>query len=742
MIGHQFSSPRLVWEDCKLEELPSKPPFFAAASLVYAANGMRVFPIHPHAKEPIIANWKEQATRSPKTIAQWESMWPEANIGIATGQGVLVVDFDGLDGSNSLRTYVLMGGSVHSLPNTPIARTKKGIHIYYDVPVAQPVRGEAATQGLRNYVRILPGVEYRTDGGYVVAPPSIHEDLDGTSYQWLAGHGPSTPRAPAPPLLLLPKLHIKLLVKGVTKLVDDKEGRNAAGHWLACQLRDLRVAQPDAEVVMGYYQQIANFVVAGADHTYTLDEALNTTRSTYSTPARKPAGHVDDQQDIPFTDIGNSERLIQWWGHDLRCTKGLGWLRWETTNWVDGEAQAQELAKETAKGVIKWALGIEHEEARKAALSWGIKSSDVKRVKGMLTLASSDPRVHRQDKIFDSDEWLLNLTNGTIDLRTGALRPHSREDHITKVVDIRFNPDATCPLWESFLTRIMAGNKDLVHYIQLIIGYCLTPSVDEQCLFFLHGQGSNGKSTLAEVVTKLLGSYAYRVNSEILMAGRMMNPEAPSPVIASMKGARVVITSELEDGLRWSESRVKDLTGKDTLSGRHLNKEPINFVPTHKLIVYGNHKPVVRGSTEGIWRRIRLIPFSVTFADDDPEKDPKLLEKMVEELPGILNWAIKGCLEWQQNGLPMPVEVKKATQGYRDDMDLVQQFLDELCVPDKDVTTPFSMLYLAYEGWCLSRGEKPTSSVRFGDSLTHKGYVSLKRGGAMYRQGLSILGED
>jgi putative DNA primase/helicase len=660
-------------------------------------------------------------------------MWPDANIGIAAGNGLLIVDFDRLAGSQSLQRLVLMGSS---LPRTPIARTKKGIHIYYAVPAVAPVRGGGQ---LRNHVGVFPGVEYRTDGGYVVAPPSIHEDRDGTVYQWLVGYGPDTPLAAAPPLLLLPRVQLKLLAKSIEKLDVEKEGRNAVGHWLACQLRDLQVAQVDAEEVMGYYCQAANITVAGADHLYELDEALNTVRSTYSTPPRKPAGHVDDQQDIPFTDIGNAERLISWWGHDLRYTKGMGWLKWDSTHWTDGEAQSQELAKETAKGILKWGLSLGNEEARKAGLSWGIKSSDVRRIKGMLTLASSDPRVHRTDDTFDNDDWTLNVSNGTVDLRTGRMRPHSREDHITKMIPVRFDDSMDCPLWKSFLLSIMAGNENLVHYIKLIAGYCLTPSVDEQCLFFLHGQGSNGKSTMVEVFTRMLGLYAYRVSSEILMAGRMMNPEAPSPVIASMKGSRLVVTSELEDGLRWSESRVKDLTGKDTLSGRHLNKEPINFMPTHKLLVFGNHKPVVRGATEGIWRRIRLIPFNVTFGEKD--KDLKLLDKLSMELPGILNWALEGSIEWQKDGLPIPIEVKVATQSYRDDMDLIQQFIDELCILDSKASTPFSSLHRAYEGWCLSRGEKPISSTRFGDTLTHKGFPSEKRGGTMYRSGISLLGE-
>lgn len=728
-----MTMPQLPWASYEYEAniVPGDDSkLLVAAASVYVQLGWRVFPINPKGKNPLIANWQEQATRNMSKVREWGRMWPDANIGIAPTEDQLIVDFDGVDGAESLFRYVL-DPDTRVLPQTPIARTKKGIHIWYDV--------KDSGVNLGNYVRILPGVEYRVKGGYVVAPPSIHEDGDGTTYKWIKGHGPATPLVKPPPLLLLPQSRIKLLVKAIKK-VEEGAGRNETGHWLACQLRDMSIPMPDAEELIEYFCSIANMVTPGVGHAYERSEAIITLRGTYATVPRKAAGHENNQQDIPYTDIGNSERYVQEWGKDLRYTTGLGWLKWYETHWEPDEAFAQECSKSTAQNILRWAVTLGNEEARKTALGWGLKSSALQRVKAMETLATSDPRVHRLDKSLDSDFWVLNLANGTLDLRTGLLRPHNRDDLITKVIPISYDPTAVCPTWLSFLDRIMDHDESLISFLKRAVGYSMTPSVQEQCLFFLHGTGRNGKSTFTETITRLMGTYAYRISAELLMAGRIANPEAPSPVIAGMKGSRFVVASELEDGQRWAEAKVKDLTGGDTLTGRHLNREPVSFKPTHKLWIYGNHRPIVRGSTEGIWRRIRLLPFLVTIPEN--EDNLFLADQLIEELPGILNWALEGCIEWQRDGLGTPAPVREATQEYREDMDVVQQFIEEVCVVDEGAKTLVAQIFRAYESWCHSRGEKPQTSLRFGESLGQKGYPSIKRGGSMYRVGIKLLGDD
>ena len=300
---------------------------------------------------------------------------------------------------------------------------------------------------------------------------------------------------------------------------------------------------------------------------------------------------------------------------------------------------------------------------------------------------------------------LLNVTNGVIDLETGELLPPSRDLFLTKIIDIEYDKNAKCPEWENFIELITGGDKELQFFLQLAVGYTLTGQTDEHCLFFLYGTGQNGKTTFTETIRRLLGDYAQRIDIEALMQ-YWKQGNAANPHIASMAGSRFVLSSEIPENRKLNESLVKDLTGGDAMTARYLFSNPFTFSPTHKLWLFGNHKPKVSGTDWGFWRRIRVIPFNVTIPEKSRRPMSKVLASFNEELPGILTWAVGGCLLWQSNGLEMVGIVKDATIEYRTEQDLVQQFLDEKCEMHPENKVDKGVLFDTWRNWCEDVGEK------------------------------------
>ena len=253
------------------------------------------------------------------------------------------------------------------------------------------------------------------------------------------------------------------------------------------------------------------------------------------------------------------------------------------------------------------------------------------------------PGIYRALADFDCDPMLFNVANGTLDLRTGTLRPHSRDDRLTRMVDVPYDPDARAELWHAFLWRITAQRVNLYKYLQRLVGYCLTGKVSEQVIVFLFGIGANGKSVFCETVAALLGEYGMQAQPELVMARR--HGGIPNDV-AALRGRRLAQMNETTQGSRFDEAKLKHLTGGDSLTGRFLHREFFDFRPTHKLIIRGNHKPQISGTDDGIWRRLHLVPFEVQIPE--AEWDRSLADKLRTELPGILLWAVQGCLDWQQ----------------------------------------------------------------------------------------------
>ena len=422
-----------------------------------------------------------------------------------------------------------------------------------------------------------------------------------------------------------------------------------------------------------------------------------------------------------YTDVGNSKRLVKRHGKDICYShERKQWYLWNGSLWrPDLTGRIMRMAEGTVKAMYGEAKDIEDKADRKELIRHASKSEGRERLKAMCELAQYKRPILVAD--LDRNKDLIACTNGTVDTRSGEFRSPRREDYITKTMGIAYDAGAQCPTWQKFLLDVMGGDAEMVRFIQLAVGYSLTGATTEQCLFFLYGSGRNGKSTFIDTLAALFGEYGIKIPTSALMHTKY---DASQQEMARLPGKRVVIANETGEGHRFNEPLVKDMTGGDMLTGRELYAKTFEFKPQYKLWIYGNHKPTIRGTDEGIWRRFRLIPFTRTFQDDDC--DTGLPDKLLAELPGILNWCIDGCIAWGKEGLPLPKTVADATQEYRNDMDVLGTFQDECCVTFPHVSAMAGELYATYKAWCDKSGEYAVNQRQFGLALRERGFANKK----------------
>ena len=440
------------------------------------------------------------------------------------------------------------------------------------------------------------------------------------------------------------------------------------------------------------------------------------------------------------TDVGNAQRLADMYGDRIRHCHPWGKdLAWDGRRWrLDDRGQVVEWAKSTVKSIFREAAALEGDR-RDELLKHASSSENRSRILTMIGLARSESGIPVVPDELDCNRWLFNVKNGTVNLQTGELKEHSRDDLITKLSPVVFDKNANCPRWLAFLNDIMDENDDLVSYLQRAVGYSLTGSVDEQCLFVCHGAGANGKSTFLETIMDIMGDYGSPAHSELLSVRK---GESHPTEKAELFGKRFVSTIETEENRRMAESLLKQLTGGDRITARKMREDFWSFEPTHKLWLAANHKPIVRGTDYAIWRRIKLIPFTVTIPDS--KKDSQLVAKLKRERDGIFQWALAGCLACQRDGIGEPDEVRMATAKYRSESDIVAKFLDECCETGEKLRVSSRDLNAAFKQWADDGRLPAMSRDKLGEKLGDKGFMNKRSGknGSYEWHGLALITDD
>jgi len=458
-----------------------------------------------------------------------------------------------------------------------------------------------------------------------------------------------------------------------------------------------------------------------------------TARKTTRDP--RPAAGGDPLPEEPMSELGHAHRLIHVYGDRLRYVPQWeakrGWLVWDGTRWAhDDTGQAKRWAKIIARRVTTAAMAITDDKERAAAVGLARRGESAAGINGALTLAGTEPGIVVTPDDLDTDPFLLNCPNGILDLRTGKLGPHDPAALLTKMTGAEYHPDAVGPEFSKFLRRSQP-DQAMRDYLARLLGHTLEGRVTTHILPIFHGEGGNGKGTLIGAVLSALGDYADAADPDLITAKTF---DAHPTGVADLYGLRLAVLHESDAGRRLAEGTVKRLTGGDRLKARRMREDFWHFDPSHTFVMLTNHKPLVTGTDEGIWRRLRLVPWPVVVPKD--EQDPELGSKLSLELGAVLAWLAAGYADWHANGLADPDAVTVATGAYRSESDALGRFLTDQTMNHGQAKS--SELFTAWSKWCAVEGHDPGSQTAFSNALTERGYDKKSTMTGKFWLGLSL----
>lgn len=442
---------------------------------------------------------------------------------------------------------------------------------------------------------------------------------------------------------------------------------------------------------------------------------------------------------LPATDAGNSEALAGLYGNRLRYDhRRKRWLIWHGHRWEpDQDGEPERLALDTVRKRLRAALDMKDDEKRSRLAKWALGSENRSRINALIAGAQAMHPITQSGDGWDSAHLLLGCANGVVELESGSLRPGKPADMLTLSTGTEYQPDAQAPRFKRFLSEVFNGDDELIEFIQRAVGYSLTGDIREHKLFLCWGKGANGKGTLFNAIRAALGEYAANTTFSTFEMNQASSNQTND--IAALYGMRFVTASETSESRRMNEARVKAITGGDPVTCRFLFGEYFTYSPTFKVWLAMNHKPTITGTDDGIWRRIRLIPFTVSFKG---REDMTLAQDLEAEREGILAWAVQGAVKWLAGGLTEPAAVLAATETYRQESDMLAQFLADCTIMQAGARVKSSTLYQVYLEWCKDNGEKFLTGTTFGRRMKERDIDSVRQSGYVWYLDIGIITEQ
>ncbi len=673
-----------------------------AHAIDYVQSGQPIFPVRRLDKSPYTPHGFEDATTDLGLIRAWWAEWPDAGIAMPVLPGRVVLDVDPRHGGDE--SLAALEAKYGPLPQTLECLTGGGgRHLHFALP-------DFACEVRSSHGKLGAGIDVKAEKSYTIAPPTLHKS--GARYTW---RDPSAAIAELPAwlanLLLEPTRPGSSGANGGAKIPEGQ--RNAYLTSRAGALR--RKGEPEETILAALLA--ANQV--RCDPPLPESEVRRIAKSVARYEPAEPQLKIGSTRE----DTSNSERFAQQHRDYVKFWHGRNkWLLWTGTHWADDQdAKVYELAKQTARAIYVEAAGLPEEEAKRMG-RWAERSLNRDKIAAMLELAKSVPGIAITTDKVDCDPYAMNFTNGTVDLRTGKLREHRREDYLTKLVRWDYRADLVSLRWCWFLEKTFG--IDLLDFVQAAVGYSLTGVTIEKIVFLLLGPTNAGKTTFLSTLRKIFPDYSAALQIETLMWGKNQDNNT-SADLADLRGARFVVTSESEEGARLREAKLKRITqGMGSIKTARKYENPLEFPETHKLWIDANHAPIVRGSDDAIWKR--LIPIRCNHRVADADIDKELPAKLLHEAEGIVAWAVAGAVRWHREGLGRPEIIEKARALWRESMDILGEFLAQCCVQN-DGDGEAAQLYSRYAWWCEKNGHQPLSATAFGLRLFDRGFSKERR---------------